>query len=210
VATFVRCTASIAVPFPEAKARFLDGPDAWLGPEVATALPGQAELDVLLTAGTWPMRKRVTLRMGVINDSDNAVTLPIRLEATGPKGLFPELDADLTILPVGPDRSQLVLQGSYRPPLEGFGQTLDRVALHRIAEASLQDLVARLAAKLEDACDRHRRLVDHDHAAIETTGDRCRQEPMSCALPPQQFFPGQQFGPRIKCRRTLPSPLVFN
>lgn len=148
VATFVRCTASIAAPFPEAKARFLDGPDAWLGSEVGMVLPGQTELDVPLTAGTWPMRKRVTLRMGVVNDSDNAVTLPFRLEATGPKGLFPELDADLTILPVGPDRSQLVIQGSYRPPLDGFGQTLDRVALHRIAEASLQDLAARLAAKL--------------------------------------------------------------
>lgn len=41
-----------------------------------------AKLGVPVTAETWPIRKRVTVRMGVVNDSNNAVTLPIRLEAT--------------------------------------------------------------------------------------------------------------------------------
>lgn len=148
MATFVRCTAPIPLPFAVAKERFIDGPEAWLGSEVDMALPGQAELDVSLTAGTWPMRKLVRLRMGAVNVSDGASTIPIRLEATGPRGLFPELDADLTIRPQEPHGTELILQGSYRPPLDGLGQRLDRVALHRVAESSLQGLVERLAATL--------------------------------------------------------------
>ena len=147
-AVFVRFVAPIGAPFAEAKQRFLEGPDAWLSPEVGMALSRQPELDLPLTAGRMHLTKRARLLTGIVNDSGNAVRMPIRLEATGLKGLFPELDADLTLLHLDPDLSQLVLEGSYRPPLEGLGQTLDRLALHRVAEATLQELVDKLAAKL--------------------------------------------------------------
>src|SRR6266536_2117443 len=67
---------------------------------------------------------------------EDTVTLPLRWEATGIMGgLFPVLDADLTLTPVGAG-TLMRLDGAYRPPLAGVGAGLDRVVLHRAATAA--------------------------------------------------------------------------
>ena len=74
------------------KARFLEGPAAWLGSEDGTP-SGGAELELpLSSAGRMQVSKRVRLLAGIPSDGETVVRVPIRLEATGVKGLFPELD----------------------------------------------------------------------------------------------------------------------
>src|SRR6266498_2836761 len=62
-------------------------------------------------------------------------------------GLFPVLDADLTLTPVGAG-TLMRLDGAYRPPLAGVGAGLDRVVLHRAAMATVRSLLTRVAGAL--------------------------------------------------------------
>jgi len=82
----------------------------------------------------------------------DAMTLGMRWEATGPAGgLFPVLDADLSLEEAGPQRTRLALVGSYRPPLGRLGSGLDRVVLNRTANATLHSLLLRVAGALVEA-----------------------------------------------------------
>lgn len=68
--------------------------------------------------------------------------------ATGAPGMFPRLEATLTAWPLGPDQVLLVLEGGYEPPFGAVGRALDRVVLHRIAEATVACFLDRLAEAL--------------------------------------------------------------
>jgi hypothetical protein len=82
----------------------------------------------------------------------------MRWEAAGPAGgLFPVLDADITIAPAdergapapGP-AARLVVAGAYRPPLGRLGAGLDRVVLHRVATATVRHLLHGVAQRITD------------------------------------------------------------
>ena len=62
--------------------------------------------------------------------------------------LFPVLDADLTLAPAGQNAASLRLDGTYRPPLGSLGAELDRLLLHRVAEATIHNFLERVAAAL--------------------------------------------------------------
>jgi hypothetical protein len=67
-------------------------------------------------------------------------------------GLFPAMDATLTIYPLSRDETQLDLLGRYRPPLGAVGSAIDAIVGHRLAQASVlrfvQEVAARLVAEL--------------------------------------------------------------
>jgi hypothetical protein len=62
--------------------------------------------------------------------------------------LLPRLDAELELAPLGRHRTQLAISGRYEPPLGTVGRTVDRLALHRIAEATIKDFLDRVATTL--------------------------------------------------------------
>jgi hypothetical protein len=69
-------------------------------------------------------------------------------EATGSGRLFPKLEADLELAPLGPSRTQLAISARYRPPLGAVGRVVDRAALHVVAEATIKDFLDRVAERL--------------------------------------------------------------
>jgi len=81
------------------------------------------------------------------------MTVGLRWEATGPAGgLFPVLDADISISPAGAEgasapghAARLAVAGAYRPPLGRLGAGLDRMVLHRVAEATVRSLLHSIA-----------------------------------------------------------------
>jgi len=82
---------------------------------------------------------------------DRAV-LTLRWEATGGGGgMFPALDADITLTPAGDPATRLALAGAYRPPLAGFGTGLDRAILHRMATATARSFMTRIGDALTQA-----------------------------------------------------------
>lgn len=63
-------------------------------------------------------------------------------------GLFPEMSASLWAYALAPHETQLELVGSYDPPLGLFGDAIDAIALHRIAEESVQRFIQDVASYL--------------------------------------------------------------
>ncbi len=75
--------------------------------------------------------------------------LKLRWAAAEHPGLFPSIEADLEVAPLASDETQLSLIGRYHPPLGGAGALVDRMVLHRVAEASLHRFLSRTIDNLE-------------------------------------------------------------
>ncbi len=87
---------------------------------------------------------RVYARDVVVHDGQAVLT--VRWEATGPGGgLFPALDADITLSPAGPGVCLLTLDGAYRPPFGTIGAGLDKIVLSRAAAPTARALLRRIA-----------------------------------------------------------------
>jgi hypothetical protein len=89
----------------------------------------------------------------VVIHGDSAV-LTLRWEATGyGGGLFPALDADVTLTPAADGTSLLKLDGAYRPPLAALGTALDKVILNRVATSTMRSLLAQIAESIASTAD---------------------------------------------------------
>lgn len=75
--------------------------------------------------------------------------LALRWEAAGPGGgLFPALDADITLAPAGEHAATLRLIGAYRPPPDTAGPELDRAILRQVATATIQAFLHRITGAI--------------------------------------------------------------
>jgi hypothetical protein len=99
------------------------------------------------------MAKTVTLHVGRPVRSSNQTTIPLAWEATGAPGLFPRMNADLTVSRLGPDMAQIGFSGSYEAPGGPVGHAIDEALLHRIAEASVKNFVDQIAEAAGRAAD---------------------------------------------------------
>jgi len=113
-------------------------------------LPGLAEQanhqgDVLLAevgfGGDVRIARQVAIELGEAIRMPTKTVVPLRWQATGATGLFPSLDADLEVAPLGPRRTQLAISARYVPPLGAIGRAIDRTLLFRVAEATLKDFL---------------------------------------------------------------------
>jgi hypothetical protein len=111
---------------------------------------GMAGLSRVGPRGPVPGISRLAeTRLQNLTPRDGRAGLALRWEARGPGGrLFPVLDADLTLTPAGENAAVLALVGAYRPPLGGLGAELDRLLLHRVAEATIRNFLERVATAL--------------------------------------------------------------
>ncbi len=88
----------------------------------------------------------VAVRIRELVTRDESAVLALRWDATGPDGgVFPALDADITLTPAGDRSTLLTLAAAYRPPSGALGAGPDRVVLHRAAAAAIQTLVSWVA-----------------------------------------------------------------
>ena len=80
---------------------------------------------------------------------DDLMTVALRWEATGAAGgLFPVLDANISLAPAAEHATRLALTGSYRPPLGRIGTALDKAILNRVAAATIHGLLHSIAGAL--------------------------------------------------------------
>lgn len=91
----------------------------------------------------------VEVKFGEPVTRGDSVLVALRWEAIGPGGgLFPVLDADLTLAPGGEGATALRLAAVYRPPLGALGAQLDRLILHRVAVATVQGFLSRVGTAI--------------------------------------------------------------
>jgi hypothetical protein len=75
----------------------------------------------------------------------DAARLALRWEAARPgSGLFPALDADITLTPAGEHSTRLTLTGVYRPPPGSAGPELDRAIVRQVATATIRAFLHRI------------------------------------------------------------------
>ena len=147
---FVRDEVPIDVGFEVARER-LANLDSWFLTASDHAYgEGFAGLARIGPRGSTPAMSRLAeIRFQSLATGDGRPGLALRWEARGPGGrLFPVLDADLTLTPAGENAALLTLAGAYRPPLGGLGAELDRLLLHRVAEATIRNFLERVATAL--------------------------------------------------------------
>lgn len=129
-------------------------PRAWL--------PGLAERanhrgDLLLAevgfGEVLRIKRAVVIELGRSVRSGAKTVFPLRWTSTGAAGLFPSLDADLEVAPLGPGRTQLAMSARYVPPFGPIGLAADRAVLSRVAEATLKDFLDRVAETILEKWD---------------------------------------------------------
>ena len=120
-------------------------------PEWLSNLAGEAQRrgdGLLAEVGVGPLGarlgRRVAVQLGKPVEFPSMTSLPLTWEPLGMDGLFPRLEADLEVGPLGEDRTQLAISARYRPPLGVVGRAADRVLLHRVAEATVKDFLDRV------------------------------------------------------------------
>jgi len=147
---FVRDEVTLDVGFDVARDR-LEKLDSWfLAASDHAYGEGMAGLARIGPRGPAPGISRLAeIQFQNLTAHDGRSGLALRWEARGPGGrLFPVLDADLTLVPAGENATVLTLEGAYRPPLGSLGAELDRLLLHRLAEATIRDFLERVATAL--------------------------------------------------------------
>jgi hypothetical protein len=103
----------------------------------------------LSRVGALGLSRDVRVQVRELAGREGTAGLAIRWEVSGPGGgLFPVLDADITMHPAGESTTLLTLAGAYRPPLGAFGQALDRAVLHQVAAATVRNFLSRLTAEI--------------------------------------------------------------
>ena len=143
---FVRYFVELPLPAAQVERALLDHPPGWLA-EMAGA--AQQRGDELLTqVGVGPLGarlgRRVAIELGEPVRFPSMTSVALTWEPIGLEGLLPRLDADIELGSLGENRTQLAISARYRPPLGVVGRAVDRVLLHRVAEATLKDFLDRL------------------------------------------------------------------
>lgn len=142
--------AYVPVPAEQVCDRILAEDHGWLSPLAAAAMgDGEAlRLQVGPLRGLPMLSKTVSLEVGAPLRRGEVTVVPLTWKATAAPGLFPVLSADLEIAPLDPDLTQLTIQGRYEPPLGAVGRRIDRLLMHRVAEASVRAFLSRLVSTL--------------------------------------------------------------
>lgn len=123
---------------------------AWLAPLADQAVADGRDLLVRLGRDRHPVGALVALhvQVGEALVRDDATVIPIRWEAARLAQLFPVLDGQLDIAPLDDRHSRVLLQASYRPPLDGVGRWLDGAVLHRVAESTVRSFLQLVATEV--------------------------------------------------------------
>lgn len=141
-------------PFDAARQRIDDG-EAWLSP-LACAAETEGEELRLQIGPDWAsrhLRRVVRARLGSPRRRGDGLAVAITWESTEMRSLFPVLDGDLELAPLGEEECRLTLYASYVPPLGEIGRGLDRALLHRLAEATARSFLTHVAEVLEQGSE---------------------------------------------------------
>lgn len=141
----------VELPHPaEAVASVLTGaPPVWL-PSLASEANHRGDR-LLAEVGFGDeirIARTVAIELGDPIRLPTKTVVPLTWQATGLPGLFPSLDADLEIAPLGHERCQLSMSARYIPPLGAVGRAIDRALLFRVAEATIKDFLDQVRERI--------------------------------------------------------------
>ena len=108
-----------------------------------------------VTVAGLKVSKDIDLTVGPIEEtterSSPITRLQLEWKAKESARLFPLMQAELSVYPLTATETQLDLSGKYRPPFGVLGNAVDAMIGHRIAEASIHQLLSEVAEHLKKA-----------------------------------------------------------
>jgi hypothetical protein len=149
---FIQDFIDVALPLPAIRERFTST-ERWLT-DVASAAEEDGEELRLQIGPTWAgglVTREVEVTLGPTHQRGEAIVVPLVWKATGLTGMFPMLNGDLELAPLGPERCRLSLAASYSPPLGDVGRALDRALLHRVAQSTVRSFLSRVASGIQSS-----------------------------------------------------------
>jgi len=148
---FVRSFVEIAAPFASVQEALLDDVGSWLpGLADSAGASGEARMADVGFGHSVRVDRMVSVEVGAAIRGDGRTLVPIRWRSESKEALFPALDGEVEVAPVGRDRTQLSMTARYTPPFGLLGRVADRALLHRVAEATVKDFVDNVAAVVRD------------------------------------------------------------
>jgi hypothetical protein len=90
----------------------------------------------------------------VVKYGRNATALLVTWQHPSHPGLFPLMNATVSIYPLSPTETQLELDGQYEPPLGLLGAAVDSMIGHRLAKVAIHGFVSEVATCLRGVAPR--------------------------------------------------------
>ena len=145
---FVRGQARLQAGLADARARLavLTGANGLLRASQQAYATGTSLAQAGLPGPAWARCRLVAVHARDQAPGHDLARLALRWEVIGPDGKpFPALDADITLTPDGQRTVTLALTGVYRPPPGIQGDEDDQATVRRVAEATIQVFLDRIA-----------------------------------------------------------------
>lgn len=150
-AIFIQDFVDVPRSFEAIRARFT-GDSGWLSP-IASAATQDGETLLLRIGPAWSagiVTREVRITLGPAREGVDALLRSLSWAASDLPSLFPLLEGDIELAPIGPDWCRVSLAVVYTPPLGEFGARVDRVLLHRVAQSTVRSFVSRVATNLQN------------------------------------------------------------
>jgi len=147
---YVKASVIAEHPVRQSIEALLDGDDSWfpLLVETAQGVPGEHLLGVGFTVAGVPVEKRVTVELEPTRHGLDWLRLGFSWKPTLSAGMFPGVHGELHLEPNSYRDTLITVSGTYAPPLGAAGRGLDRVLLHKVAEATFRSLAESIEAEL--------------------------------------------------------------
>jgi hypothetical protein len=148
---FVQDFKIVDRPYDEVAFRFGDGVERVLEAGLDPARAEGERLTLKIVPRGWPavLAKAVEVRAGRVRDFEGSMIAAFSWNAPEKVSLFPRFDGDIEIAPFGLDQTAVAIRGSYEPPGRAFGERVDKLMLHRLAESTIRAFLDGLCASLE-------------------------------------------------------------
>jgi hypothetical protein len=132
----------------ECRDAITEGPEQWF-PRLVSKVGDRSDKHLAAVGfkiSGLPIRKHVEVTLGDPIVTGDWVTIPISWRPTFPASLFPVFDGRLKLVPHLDGHTRLTVSGTYEPPFDSLGRTLDEAGMHTAAEATLRELAESIAA----------------------------------------------------------------
>ena len=106
--------------------------------------------ELAMPMGSRRISRQVEIVLGDAIETPSRTWLPLSWKASSAANFFPLLEGELEAAPLGIELTQIGLSARYKPPFGVVGSTLDRMFLHRVAEATVSDFLQHVAAAVEN------------------------------------------------------------
>ncbi len=151
---FIEDFTDVARPFTALCGRF-SGDGEWLAP-LATIATQEGEILRMRIGPSWAaglVSREVQVMLWPARERDNALARSLTWVPSEWQSLFPLLDGEIELAPIGSDWCRISLAVAYTPPLGGFGARVDRALLHRVAASTVRSFLTQVATRLQTDTD---------------------------------------------------------